>query len=249
MSSTHRWNDPRGDGPTTTDDDAPRVVRHPVDDDTRVDESRAVDEPRVVDEPRHVDETRPVVGVDGDTVVARERDEFGGVKVGSAFFGWLTATGMAVLLTALAAAAGAALGLATSDTIDQAASGGSNAQTVGIAGAVVLLVILFVSYFCGGYVAGRMARFHGARQGVAVWVWALAIAVLVAIAGAVAGNKYDVFAQTNVLPRIPVNEGDLTTAGIIAAVAVAVVSLVAAVLGGVAGMRFHRRVDRHGLDI
>ncbi len=238
MFSTHRSKDQAGEGrAVSTDDDAPRVVHSPDDDATRVDEAR------------HVDDTRPVVGVDGDTVIAREREEFGGVKVGSAFFGWLTATGMAVLLTALAAAAGAALGLANNDTLDQATTGGSSAQTVGIAGAVVLLVILFVSYYCGGYVAGRMARFHGARQGVAVWVWAVVIAILAAVAGAVAGNRYDVFAQVNVLPRIPVNEGDLTTAGIVAAIAVAVVSLVAAVLGGVAGMRFHRRVDRHGLEL
>src|SRR6478609_4762648 len=39
-----------------------------------------------------------------ETVVAREKEQFGGVKIGSAFFGWLAATGMAVLLTALVAA-------------------------------------------------------------------------------------------------------------------------------------------------
>jgi len=212
------------------------------------DETTVVERP--VGEGRRVDETRPVAStVDGDTVVARERDEFGGVKVGSAFFGWLTATGMAVLLTAVAAAAGTAVGLATNTTLDEATSGADSAQSVGIASAVVLAVILFVAYYCGGYVAGRMARFHGAGQGVAVWVGAVVIAVIVAVAGAIAGNSYDVFARTNVLPRIPINEGDLTTAGIVAAVLVAVISLVAAILGGMAGMRFHRRVDRHGLSI
>ena len=30
---------------------------------------------------------------DRHTVVAREKDAYGGIKVGSAFFGWLTATG------------------------------------------------------------------------------------------------------------------------------------------------------------
>ena len=48
--------------------------------------------------------------------------------------------------------------------------------------------------------------------------------------------------------RIPVGEGDLSTAGILAAVGVAVTSLAGAVLGGIAGMRFHRRVDRAGFD-
>jgi hypothetical protein len=37
-------------------------------------------------------------------VVAREKERFGGIKFGSAFFGWLAATGTAVILTALVAA-------------------------------------------------------------------------------------------------------------------------------------------------
>jgi hypothetical protein len=45
-----------------------------------------------------------------------------------------------------------------------------------------------------------------------------------------------------------VNEGDLTTAGIIALVAIAVASLAGAILGGMAGMRFHRKVDKVGLE-
>lgn len=39
-----------------------------------------------------------------DDVAAREKEQFGGMKFGAAFFGWLTATGAAVLLTALALA-------------------------------------------------------------------------------------------------------------------------------------------------
>ena len=185
---------------------------------------------------------------DRHDVVAREKEAYGGVKVGSAVFGWLTATGTAVLLTALVAAAGAAVGLSRGTSVDQATSQASqDPRTVGIAGGIALLVILFVSYYCGGYVAGRMARFNGIKQGVAVWLWALLIAVVVAVLGAVAGSKYDVLAQLNSFPRIPVNEGSLTTGGIIALLVVAVASLAGAVLGGLAGMRFHRRVDRAGL--
>ena len=50
-------------------------------------------------------EVVPVVP-DRREVVARQKEEFGGMKLGSAFFGWLAATGMAVLLTALVAGAG-----------------------------------------------------------------------------------------------------------------------------------------------
>ena len=182
------------------------------------------------------------------SVVQREKEEHGGVKVGSAFFGWLTATGMAVLLTALVAAAGAAVGLATGTEVGQATSEAtSNADTVGLVGGIALLVILFVAYSCGGYVAGRMARFDGAKQGFAVWVWALLVAVIVAIVTTVAGSEYNVLSQLNSFPRIPVSEGTLSTAGIVALVAVAFASLVGAVLGGLAGMRFHRKVDKTGL--
>lgn len=181
-------------------------------------------------------------------VVQREKEEHGGIKVGSAFFGWLTATGMAVLLTALLAAAGTAVGLANNTNVGKAASDASNnAGTIGLIGGIVLLVILFVSYYCGGYVAGRMARFHGARQGLAVWLWSLVIAAIVAVVSAVAGSKYNVLAQLNSFPRLPIREGTLSTAGIIALIAVVLASLVGAMLGGLAGMRFHRRVDRTGL--
>lgn len=183
-----------------------------------------------------------------EEVIEREKEQFGGIKFGSAFFGWLTATGMAILLTALVAAAGAAIGLGAAANVDQAAEDAAqNAGTVGIVGAIVLAVILFVAYYCGGYVAGRMARFNGAKQGLAVWLWAIIIAIIVAILAAVAGSQFNVLANLNSFPRIPINEGDLTTVSIITAVVVALVSLGGAILGGIAGMHFHRKVDRVGL--
>ncbi|GAA5141537.1 hypothetical protein GCM10023340_03420 [Nocardioides marinquilinus] len=181
-------------------------------------------------------------------VVGREKAEHGGVKVGSAFFGWLTATGMSILLAAVLVAAGTAIGLASVDDVESATdTAAGNAGTIGLVGAIVLLVVIFVSYLCGGYVAGRMARFNGLLQGLAVWIWAVAIAVVVAIVGAIAGSKYDVLANLNSFPRLPVNEGDLGLAGVIALAAVAVAALAGALLGGLAGMRFHRNVDKTGL--
>ena len=54
--------------------------------------------------------------------VAVQRARFGGIKWGAAFFGWLSANGLAVLLVALLSAAGVALGLANGvDTADEAA--------------------------------------------------------------------------------------------------------------------------------
>ncbi len=70
---------------------------------------------------------------------------------------------------------------------------------------------MFIAYYCGGYVASRMARFNGIRQGIAVWLWAVVVAIAVAILAAVAGSKFNILAQLNSFPRIPVSEGSLTT--------------------------------------
>jgi uncharacterized membrane protein len=179
------------------------------------------------------------------TVFNRQKDEYGGVKVGLAFFGWLTATGTAVMLTAFVAAAGTAVSVVTNTDAGSATT--QDPKTVGILGAIVLLVVLFVAYYCGGYVAGRMARFHGMRQGLAVWLWAVAIAALVAVLAALAGSQYDVLSKLNSFPRIPVSQGNLTTGGLVALVVVAAGSLGGALAGGLAGMHFHRKVDKAGL--
>ncbi|MHA7154257.1 TIGR04086 family membrane protein [Arthrobacter sp. TMN-50] len=182
-------------------------------------------------------------------LLQHEKDTFGGMKFGSAFFGWLTATGMAVLLTALVAAAGAVFGLSTNTDLNDAADQvAADPQTVGITGAIILLVILLLSYFAGGYVAGRMARFNGAKQGVAVWLWAIIIAVLIAVLGLIFGRQFDILANLNSFPRIPLNEGNLTTAGIVAVIVALVAALAGAVLGGLIGMRYHRRIDRADYD-
>ena len=195
------------------------------------------------------DRDRRSAYVDRDEVVAREREAFGGMKIGAAFFGWLSAMGMAVLLTALLAAVGAAVGLGTGTTVEEAAEQAQQDPIgIGRVGLVGLLVSLFVSYFAGGYVAGRMARFDGAKQGLGVWLWALVAAIVVALLGLVAGDEFNLLERVNAFPRIPVNEGELTTIGIVAAVLAALVPLVAAMPGGQAGMRFHRNVDAAGLD-
>lgn len=182
------------------------------------------------------------------SVVSREKERYGGIKWGSAFFGWLTATGTAVILTALLVAAGTAVGVGT-DTAATEATGraAGNAGTIGVAGGVALLVVLLVAYFCGGYVAGRMARFNGIKQGIAVWVWAIAIAVVVAVTGALLGEKFDILGRLGGFPSLPVDAGSVTTGGIIAVLIAIVAALVGAILGGLAGMRFHRNVDKAGL--
>lgn len=193
---------------------------------------------------RRSEDLRPDTTDVGDSsrqrVVEREKASFGGVKIGSAVFGWLTAIGTTVLLSALATALGAVL-VANTD------AGSADAAAVSVTGTIVLLVILFVAYYCGGYVAGRMARFNGMKQGIAVWVWALLIAVVAAIAAAIAGDQFNILVQLNGFPQIPALGGNAAASAVIAAVIAAAVALLGAVLGGLGGMRFHRRVDKAGL--
>ena len=212
------------------------------------------DETRVVPAVERTDTVRTdTARTDGATVtrgagrdaVAAQHARFGGIKWGSAFFGWLSANGLAVILIAILSAAGVALGLAKN--VNTAHAAANQASQIGIGGGIAVLVVLFLAYLAGGYVAGRMARFDGARQGLAVWLIGLIVVLVLAAAGAILGAKYNVLQSLN-LPRIPIDEGTATTAGIITLVAILLVTLLGAVLGGKLGDRYHRRVDRVGFE-
>jgi hypothetical protein len=177
-----------------------------------------------------------------------QRDQFGGIHWGSAFFGWLSANGLAVLVLAVVSAAGIAIGLTTEGglTVNRQAAKdtvlGAD-PAIGLAGGIVALLVVATAYFAGGYVAGRMSRFDGARQGFAVWVIGVVAVALLGFAGSLWGAEFNVLNRLD-LPRIPVDEGTATRGAVIALVAILVVSAVAAVLGGKAGEHYHRKVDR-----
>jgi hypothetical protein len=170
----------------------------------------------------------------------RQREEFGGINWGAAFFGWVVALGIGVLLTAIVVAAGAAVGLTDAA---KAQANSANLDTLDIVGGALLIAISMLAYYAGGYVAGRMSRFDGARQGFGVWLFGVLVTLVVAAAGAILGDQYNVFDPLH-LPRIPSNAGDLTTGGVVALAAIVLGSLLAAVVGGKVGQRYHRRVDR-----
>ena len=177
-------------------------------------------------------------------VRARQREEFGGLNWGAAFFGWLVAVGMAVILLAILSAAGTVFSL--SEVSDSEAS--SNADTIGIVGGILLSAVLVIAYYCGGYVSGRMSRFDGARQGFGTWSIGLFVTIVLAVAGAIFGSEYNVLEELN-LPRIPIDEGSLTAGAAIALAAVVILTLLGAMGGGKAGERYHRRIDRAGFGV
>ena len=177
--------------------------------------------------------TGPVPAVPADV-----RERFGGSKVGAAFFGWLVAIGMSVLLSGLVALALAAWRPAATD-----------ATTVGFTSMGTVIAVLAIGYLAGGYVAGRLARFDGARNGLLAWLLGLVVTVLAGIAAAVVGANTDLTAVVR-LPVIPVDASTMTVGGAVLIAVTVLVTALAAALGGKLGERFHRRVDRAaGLDL
>ncbi len=146
-----------------------------------------------------------------------------------------------MLLTALLAAAGAAVGLTATTESDARA----NAEEIGLGGGIALVVVLMLAYYTGGYVAGRMSRFDGGRQGLGTWAIGLIVTVALAVAAVILGDEYNVLEQLN-LPSLPVGDQTLATGGIVALAAIVLGSLLAAMFGGKVGERYHKRVDRAG---
>lgn len=173
----------------------------------------------------------------GDRVA---RDKFGGANWGACFFGWLVAVALAILLTSIVGALAAAFGSTTEVSQSEAER---QAGTIGVAAGITLLLVLAIGYYAGGYVAGRMSRFDGGRQGLGVWIIGLVVTIVAIGLGALFGNQYNLLDRVS-LPRIPVSTDELGWGAAITAVAVLVLTLLAAMLGGKVGHRYHDRVDK-----
>ena len=166
--------------------------------------------------------------------------QYGGANWGAAFFGWLVAVASAVLLSSIVGAIAGAVGAANDLSQDQVQR---DAGTVSLAAAIAVVVVMALAYFAGGYVAGRMSRFDGGRQGVATWVIGLVVTVLAVVAGAALGAQYNILDRVD-LPRIPVPTDAATAGGIVTALVLLLGTLLAAVAGGKTGRRYHAKVDR-----
>ncbi|HEX4692649.1 MAG TPA: hypothetical protein VH276_18260 [Solirubrobacteraceae bacterium] len=231
MFDRKRGREPAEERTTTT---GTAVADRSADDDTRVDDGR-----RRFGRDSGATATGGITRDHVSDMRARQRDEYGGINWGAAFFGWLVAVGCAAILIGLVAGAGTAIGLTQLSAQDAR----GNAETIGLGGGIALLVCLMIAYYAGGYVAGRMSRFDGARQGGGAWIVGVVVTVILGALAAIFGSKYNVLEQLN-LPRIPLSGETLTTGGLIALIVALVGTLIAAVAGGKVGERYHRRVDR-----
>ena len=175
----------------------------------------------------------------------RQRDAFGGLSVGAAFHGWLSALGTMSLLLLVVSTVGLVLGLA------QDVSAGTGDLVIGRTTAVatlsVVAVVALLGCFAGAYAAGRLVRFDGARQGFAVWLL-LAATALVGLGLAVTAEAQYALTSRPSFPDVTVARADLVPVVAIAVGVVVVLSLLVALGGGRLGLRYHHKVDRAGLE-
>jgi len=116
-----------------------------------------------------------------------------------------------------------------------------------IAGVAVVAALLFLTYFFGGYVAGRLARFDGGINGVVTLLWSVVVAFIAAAAGpflpSSGGSALRGLIEGRVLPGL----NELLGAGgpgIGAIAGAVVVALLGGFLGGRLGSRYHAEIDR-----
>ena len=172
--------------------------------------------------------------------VAPELLSYRGFKFGAAFFGWLIAITMSVLL--LAAVSAAAYGTAQIldyTTSDAKAQPGAAAITA----AGVSILMLTIAFYIGGYVAGRLVRFDGGRQGFGVWMIAILVGAIAGGVGWVLDTQYDLISGIN-RPDVALTNNTLLLGGIVAAAALLIFTLLAAIVGGKSGRRYHDRIDQ-----
>ena len=173
----------------------------------------------------------------------REREEFGGrIQWEAAFFGLIAAIGMLACLTAMVLGGLVAAGV-TSFHEDAA----SLVDRMMAGGGAIAVAILALGYLCGGYVAARMARFDGWRQGLGVWLISLFVVAVAAVTTWIAGGQLDP-TKSITLPSNPVDEGPLHQGAAVIGPVLALVPLIAALIGAALGDRFHRAVDRAGTE-
>ena len=119
-----------------------------------------------------------------------------------------------------------------------------------ITGLAVLAVLIFLTYFFGGYVAGRLARFDGGRNGAMVLAWTfILVLILTLVAVVFYGFLPDGIAAgvVNLAQATASTLSDLSgagVAGIVAASGAVLVALLGGFFGGRLGSRYHTEIDR-----
>src|SRR5215217_6387279 len=173
----------------------------------------------------------------------RLRDMYGGVDWLASFLGFVFTVVLASAFSAIAGLVLVPFGLAPE------LSDGQLGASV-LTGLAVLGVLIFLTYFFGGYVAGRLARFDGGRNGAMVLVWTFIVVLILALAALVFSGFLPAGAAEgirNLVERIISAGRSLLGAGvvgIVSALAGVLLALLGGFLGGRLGSRYHTEIDR-----
>lgn len=163
--------------------------------------------------------------------LAREAG-MGSVSAVSVLAGVLVAYGAMAVLAAIVAAVAGAL------NIDSADLSPEDWTEAGIGAAIALGAVLLVSYFFGGYVAGRMGRRAGLAHGLAVFVVGILIVAVVAGAAAIASDG-DAVADELRNRGLPTSADDWRDVGLATSLGLLAAMAVGALAGGIKGERWH----------
>jgi hypothetical protein len=183
------------------------------------------------------DDVRVPHGHDADEGIALARDRFGGFDLPAQLTGMLVALAMLVLLGGIA---GAAIG-----TIAYQTGLERSVDELSIGSLVTGLVVLFLAFLIGGWAAGRIARYDGGRNGLMTAVWFIILGAMLAGLGIWLGAEYNVVGRVE-LPNwfdTWFSQDEVTTAAAISGIVAIVVTLIGGFLGGLWGVRIHRRAD------
>jgi hypothetical protein len=225
----------------TSDRDGPAVAE-PTETRAEAAEAEAREAERVEaaerTEPRAVARRREVVA-ERPHPIAANRAAFGGVDLPASLVGMLTALAMLVLLGGIIGAAIGAIGY-------QTGLSGDNVEDIGLASLIGGIAVILVAYLVGGWTAGRIARYDGARNGLMTGVWTIVLAAILSTLAYFFGNEYDVLRNVD-LPQW-FDRDALTTAAIVSGVVTVATMLFAGLLGGLWGSRYHRVADESLLD-
>lgn len=200
--------------------------------DTKSEERTQVDEK--VDRSRAVETRTEETVADPYAGIAAAHERFGGIDIPASLVGMLTALSTTLILAGLVGAAVGAVGYQTGLE--------SNAEDLSLWSMIGGIAVLFVAYVIGGWAAGRIARYDGARNGFATGVWTLVLGAILAGLGAWAGSEYDIFENVD-LPQW-FDTDAFTTAAIISGVAAVAAMFAGGIIGGLWGEHYHRRADR-----
>ena len=173
----------------------------------------------------------------------RLRDMYGGVDWLASFLGFVFTLVNASVFSGVAGLVLVPFGFAPD------ISGGQLGASV-LTGLAVVGVLIFLTYFFGGYVAGRLARFDGGRNGAMVLAWTFIVALILALVTVVFSGFLPSGAAAGIadLSQGTVSAASNLAGAGVAGIVVAVVALLLALLGGIfggrLGGRYHTEIDR-----